>query len=823
MKCFFVGMLLLIGTVLPIQAETLVPGTVKGTVIDSKTKQGMEFVNVTVKANGAATVLNAGVTDSQGDFALGGLKTGTYDVVVSCVGYKSVIKTIHLGNTSSAVSLNKISLVEDSHLLKEVSVVGQQPQMKFEIDKKVFNVSQDLSSIGGSASDVLSNIPSINVDNDGNVSLRGNSSVTIWINGKASGLSSDNQAQVLEQLPAESIERIEVITNPSAKYSPEGTAGIINIVLKEDRQLGYFGSVRAGVRSNGSVVSGTSVNYTTSKLDANIDLGYRHMVQDGGSFSHRTNTQGTSDTSDDTFLNQTGERNQNGNGVFLRGGLTYHFNKKDQLYGNGFGILGHGNSNNIINYDQTGAITYKSLRRTDTETDIKGGNATVGFKHAFTQDHYLDFSTSYNKWGMDNDATYNQSYENGFKPSSFQEQVNNINNRNLEFQLDYQNKWDADHKIEAGWKSTLGRENSPIKTYTDPSKSASSFDPSAYNRFIYDQDIHAGYVTYTGKWSKLGYQLGMRGEYTKVKTLSKAWENGAETSGTPYTTDYFKLFPSMYLTYSLPAGNELQLNYSRRINRPWGTQLNSFRNITDSTNISYGNPELKPQYSNSLELNYIKNWDKHMLSFSTYYRTTNDVIQSVSYLQNNIMYSTSINIAKTQSAGVELIEKSSLFKIFDITTTWDGYYYKLNGFNYNATVYAPEERFAWNARMIANVILPYSWSLQMNGNYNSRQSIAQGTSSSNYSVDAGLKKTFLKKKWTLSLNVRDMFNSLGQHNYTSGTSFIQDAKNWRTGRRYGITLTYSFGNMKMKKRPQAQQEDDDSNSTPGATGNGYGQ
>ena len=815
MKTVFLTILLCIATTFSICAETVVPGSVKGTVIDSKTKQGLEFVNVTVKVKGSADVTSAGMTDSQGDFALGGLKEGDYNVIISCVGYKPITKIVHLNSATDIISLDKVLLSDDSHVLKEVSVVGQRSQMKFEIDKKVFNVGQDVISAGGSATDVLSNIPSVDVDNDGNVSLRGSTNVTIWINGKASGMTSDNQSQILDQLPAESIDHIEVITNPSAKYSAEGNAGIINIVLKENAQKGYLGSLRTGVRSNKGLVEGGSFSYTSNKLEANLDLGFHHMVHDGGSWSNRTNT------SANTLLNQNTDQKQHGNGTFVRGGLTYHFTKKSQVYMNGFGIFGHGNGGNTINYDMTNlmndATIYKSLRENKSHTDITGGNATVGYKYEFTKDHFIDFSSSYDGWHMNNNSIYKQSYENNYEPSSYQNQINNIRRHDVDLQLDYQNKWDENHKIEAGWKTTFDRQNSPIITYDDSLKN--DFDQNLYNRFIYNEAIHAGYFTYTGKINKLGYQLGLRGEYTHMNTVSKAWADGGETAGTPYKTNYFKLFPTMFLTYTLPKNAELQLNYSRRINRPWGMQLNNFKNITDSTNISYGNPKLMPQYSNSFELNYIKNWDQQMLSISGYYRTTDDVIQNVSYLDKNVMYSTYMNIAKTTSAGVELVGQNNLFKILNLTTTWDGYYYKLDGFTYNyttnegdkeSTSYSPQENFTWSARVIANLILPYSWSLQVNGAYNSRQPIAQGHSAPNYSVDWGLKKTFgSNKKWTLAINARDIFNSRKRHSYTSGSSFNQESDNWRNGRIYGVTLTYSFGNMKFgnnKRRPQQQQQ-----------------
>lgn len=792
-------------------------GGVRGRVIDSKTKEALQYVNVSVKTKPNNSLIKGVVTDQNGDFILGGLKDGKYLVSVSYIGYKVFEKEINISSAKKTVNLNVIVLNEDSHVLKGVEVVGQQAQMKFEIDKKVFNVDQNIASTGGSASDVLSNIPSVEVNTDGDVSLRGNSSVTVWINGKASGITADNRAQILQQMPAENIQSIEVITNPSAKYSPEGTAGIINIVLKQDRKAGYFGSAQAGADTKGGYNGSFNINYSSSKLDAYASVGYRNHQRKGGGYSNRTNTQGTLETNDDTFLNQTSSQDGGHSGMFLRGGATYHLTPTNHFTVGGFGMFGTMKNSSEINYLSNVPNSYsKSFRWSDSDNSMNGGNLELGYKHDFSKNSYLDFTASYNKWQMDNTGIYNQtSYYSDRKASSFQKQLNNVDSHNWEFQLDYMNKINENAKIEAGYKGTLGRSESPVETYSGLTAETANFDNALYNRFIYNQDIHALYATYSGKVDKqLGYQLGLRGEYSKINTKSLDYTQNS----TPYKKDYLSLFPSAFISYVLPGNNEVQLNYTRRISRPRGMILNSFKNITDSANISFGNPELKPEYSNAFELNYIKNWDAHTLSFSGYYRTTDDVIQSIRYLDGNVMKSTYDNIAKTQSAGVELVGKDRLFKIVDLTTTVNLFYYKLDGFSYQPqdgllpVVGKPEEDFSWNARMIANVILPYSISFQATGSYNARQVVAQGTQKSNYVLDAGLRKSFMNKKLSLSISARDILNSRSQHTISYGTGFIQDSKNWRSGRQFGFTLTYNFGNMKAKYSKPNKRNDDNMSS-----------
>ena len=429
-------------------------------------------------------------------------------------------------------------------------------------------------------------------------------------------------------------------------------------------------------------------------------------------------------------------------------------------------MFGNGENNRVVDYTSNVPYSFISSRRiTSGDDNMFGGNAEFGYKHEFGKDHYLDFTTSYNKWGMDSKSVYDQTslFADDSEISSFQQQNNNINNNNLELQLDYLNKINENTKIEAGYKGTLSRENSPVETYAGATGSVAVPQTELFNRFIYNLDVHALYGTYSGRIKKFGYQVGLRGEYSNLMTSSPGY-NQTEADVTPFKNEYFSLFPSAFVSYSLPHNNELQMSYTRRIERPWGGQLNSFADLTDSTNISFGNPYLSPEYSNAFELNYIKNWDKHMLSFSGYYHNTNNVIQRISYLEGNVMKSTFENIAREMSTGLELVLKDEFFKILDLTTTVNIFYYKLDGFSYlpkesvTPIEGAGSENFSWNTRMIATSSSPKSYSFQLTGNYNAKQLIAQGYQKAGYTMDAGFRKS-LNKKISISLNARDMFNS----------------------------------------------------------------
>ena len=804
---------MLVLSVLTVYAETEKGAQITGKVIDASTKQGMEFANISLRKTGSKEFIKGTVSDQLGTFRLDGVSNGNYVVAVSVVGYATFEKELTIGTGQKTINLRNILLKEDTQLLNEVQVVGQRSQMKFEIDRKVFNVDQSLATAGGSASDVLGNIPSVQVDPEGEVSLRGNSSVTVWINGKESGLSADNRAQILEQLPAESIERVEVITNPSAKYNPEGTAGIINIVLKKNRKAGYYGSLQAGVDTRGGYNAAGNVNFSSGKFESFVNVGTRVRKSEGEGYTNRQNLDDNGNPV--SYLNQLRNDEDTRKPVIFRAGTTYHATDKDHFSFNGFGLLGRGDETDWLNYTSNipGSFT-NSLRTSAEKRKMNIGNFEIGYKRDFSEKSNLDLSASYNLVNITPESSFLQvsNYAGGTSTSSYQFQENVMKPRKWEFQADYVTEFGEQNKIEAGYKGEFLTSKSKVSTYSGTSEGNAAFNEGLYNNFTYDQNVNALYATYSKRINRFGIQLGLRGEHTRTNTNSLGY-NQSETDHPAYKDDYFSFYPSAFLSYQLPSNNELQLNYTRRVSRPWGGQLNPFVNLTDSTNISYGNPLLLPQYSNSLELNYIKNWESHTLSASLYYRNTDNVIQRISYRDGDIMKSTFENIAKTQSAGTELILKNNLFRMIDLTSTLNFYYNKLDGFSYlpagatTPVVGEADEDFSWSARIIANVMLPWGVSLQATGDYNSRELVAQGYRKANHAIDLGLRKSFLDRKLSLTINTRDLLNSRKRETITSGSGFSQESVFARSGRTVGFTLTYNFGNMKgSSKRPDRQEQ-----------------
>lgn len=772
----------------------------------------MEFVTVSISKKETGKIAGGSLTNSLGVFDINSISPGNYTLKVSFVGFKPINRDITVAEQK--LHLGEINIEEDSKMLKEVEIVGQGSQMKFDIDKKIFSVDQNIAASGGSATEVLQNIPSVNVDNEGNVSLRNNENVEIWINGRPSGLTADNRAQVLQQLPAENLESIEIMTNPSAKFSPEGTAGIINLVMKKDRKAGYYGSASlGGMMTNGNKVGGLaniSLNYSHKKVESYMNLGVRKMGMEGESLTKRTNYS----NGDTTHLYQDEVSDRNFGGLFFRAGVDYHLNDKNTLGISGFGMSGKFDSNSDVSYllkDKNRSDTLQHyLRNTSEEGTREGFNINGYHKIDFdTKGSNLTTNLGYSGFNMGRD----NSYEENIKiPTA---QYNNISqqsdnlNKEIELKSDFTKKITENERMEAGWNSSYEQRKSLADGFNKVTKVAID---EYFNDFTNDEWIHAAYFTYGKKINKLSLQAGLRGEYQirHIKTVSKT--DTIETN----PSDDFQLFPSVYLGYSLPSNNEIQLNYTRRVNRPRGRQINSFRDYSNPAAVSYGNPLLTPEYASAFELNYLKNWDNHSISTSAYHRFTTDVIQQVNFYQEGLMHSTYMNLTKQKNTGLEFVAKNRLFSILNLTTSLNMYYNKIDASKYTSmsgqTINIEgKENFTWDSKLIANILFGKTFSGQVTAQYQAPQVIGQGTRYEMYSVDFGLRKTFFDRNLSLALTGRDIFNSRKVRTSTSGSGFTQTYESLKGGRMgggrvIGLTATYSFGNMKPKQQDRAKQQ-----------------
>lgn len=814
-------------------------GNVKGQLKDADNGQPIEFATVAITdANGK--MITGGITDLDGMFNIQGLKVGKYTVTCSYMGYTPFTINIDITRNGQTANIGTRNLQPETSQLEEVQVTGKASQMRFELDRKVFDASNNIAAEGGSASDLLATVPSVEVDNDGSVSLRGNSSVTIWINGKASGLSAENQGDILQLLPADNIKQIEVITNPSAKYSPEGSAGIINIVLKDERTSGYFGSLKAGGNTNGGYHFSGNVSVNVSKWEFGLDLSRRHrrMVGGGEAYQEVLSPKVSSLPSPLSILEEKSESENGGGNWFGRFKLTFHPTPKNDIGIVLAGMNGDGENEEEIHYTQYGDglgdirtdnLYYTSVRNTNSDSENQMRNMEFNFRHTFSDTHFIDFSASKFGWEMDNDAVYKQNFNYVNSTNSSTNQVDNstVDNKGKVLQLDYTVTIADELKLEAGYKGQFQKNKSTTdRTETDGS--------NMYQDFKYNQDTHAGYLTLGGKIGDMTLQGGLRAEQWEFETIDKVKQraSGSDNAVNNESTankSFFKFFPSLFVSYALPSGNELQVNYTRRLRRPWGGQLNPSRQISDAYNIRFGNPELTPEYTNAFELNYIKMWESgQTLSFSAYYRATSDVMDHISFTQGNIRYNTQANVSDRKSLGSELVGKNRISNWLELTTTLNLFYQKIEAYRYapdkdwlalmtgstetTSVVEGDEQNsFNWNVRMIGNFTLPANISMQATGMYRGKSKGVQGYVKPMGGLDLGLKKSFCKDKLVLSINGRNVLNTRKFRSVFESETMYQESKRWRNKCTFGCTLTWKFGNLNLnkKKGPGGPEGDED--------------
>ncbi len=685
--------------------------------------------------------------------------------------------------------------------MNRIVVAARKSSVRLKADRKQYTISEMATSAGLSASEALESVPGVEVTGDGHISLRGNDRVEVWINGKSSGLTVENRGEVLQQLAAEDIDYIEVIDNPSARYAAEGTAGIINIVLRKERRRGYYGSAQAGVKTIGAAVGGLNLNYNSSVWDGFLNIGYRHRRNKGRDESEQTFLQ------TDRYQWYKSRDTNTGNSLSNRAGVTLHASQNDDITLAGTMLLSrrHNRGNATYHYGTDSHIGWLGSderlqqRRIHTVEDVDMYYGELSYRHNFSEKHFLEVLLDVNRWTSDNDNVYQDSTL--YDPLSattyaWQCQTMDVHNRIWEAKIDYENALTDNLLVQSGYQGRFSHESTPQHTSADDTYwdgHAASDVPELRDRFLYDMDLHAAYAAGTLKQGAWNLAAGLRGEYWKVKT------------SLPYRHDYFQLFPSASAIYNLSGGDQLSLSYSRRIARPYGSQLNSFHDMRDATTVVAGNPKLTPEYGHTLQAGYLKYWTEHSILLQAYYRTMEDALQYIHWQDDadDIFFSTYINVPHSHTEGLELTGKNHLFRILDLTTTANVFHRQIGHFSQDVggltLTDTSHDSWSWNLYMLASLSLPYDISFQGIGYYHSREAVSQGYRKPNATLDVALRKNFLQKKLVLSINCHDVFSTRKLEKvHTTCDTFLRDQLRNRGSRKVNFTLTWNFGNTKAK-------------------------
>lgn len=798
------------------------PGLISGVLVDKNTQESLPMATVQLRKVGDSA-LSGDMTDVDGKFEFKDLDLATYELVFTYVGYTEKKMTVTLTKENPSRRYKAIRMGEDDGLLQEVTVVGKRTSLQMDVDKKVFLVNESAHTDGVSVSDILKDIPSVDVDAEGAVTLRNSEAVEVRINGKAAGLSGDAQGDILEQLPAGSIEKIEVITNPSAKYSAESSAGIINIVMKSNHDLGAYGSVGAGVRVPWKSDLGGNlnayINYGSEKVDVMASVGVFNSSNSGEGFTNRYRY-----GRDTTFLFQSQENDFEMTSGFLRLAVDYKFDKRNILSLSSMGSLFSRGRDNEMLY-RSGAVSNgvdvpgrMYGRFVDADPTGFMYNLSLEYRHKFLKEG-REFSTSAGISNMlrKEDARYSQiSFEQNKmdRPvvGSIQDMDKDETNRLVSFQMDYVTPLLQRSKLETGVSANFTHSGSEVESMLKKEADA-EFEPlpGQFNDFLYRPTTYAGYLSWGTSFGKLKANVGLRGELLDIR-----WEQ--KLTDEEYHKDpIFNLFPSLFLSYPLSSSCDLQFSYTRRTNTPRSFYFNPYHNVTDSANVSFGNPDLEPEYVNSFEAGFVKTFSEHTLSASAYYKKTTDVIQSYNWMEGDVMNRTYANMANSQSSGLDLVLKNRFGKYLSLTSSADLYYYKLEGGSFSYVVvtdggtdfreYELKDRDSWGLtlRSAADISLPWEVNAQVAGNYSAPRATAQGKTMASYQLNAGLKRAFFNRKLTASVQVRDILNSRKRASESWGDDFWQETENHRNGRMFNFNLTYSFGKGKNQK-PQKQKQ-----------------
>lgn len=766
------------------------PGKISGKVIDKATKEPLPYVNIIVR-DAINKIITGGITNEKGFFNIPKIPEGKSFVEIQFIGYKTIKKEIFISSKKKNIKLGTIAIEEDATTLDEVEVRAETSTVVQKVDRKVINVGKDLTSAGATASELLNNVQSVSVDSQsGNISLRGNENVRVLVDGKPTNIPA---AQLLKQLPSTSIKSVELITNPSAKYNPEGMSGIINIILNKNANMGFNGSINTGVEAGHFVRynASTNMNYKTGKVNFFGNYGFNGGDRYNFGFVNRSGV-----NSQDFIFTNNNESHlvKLGADIYVNDNNTFSFYTTQNWFdsnADGSAIITN-NSGVIVSNSPNSQIS-----------DSKNQTYNVNYKHDFDKKgHNIEFESTYSR----NDAPnllLNNDLINPLDGSL--NYFNDINNEreNTLMNLDYTNPISKNGKLE------LGVEYRDNKTENTNITNQVGFENSSFN---YDRKIYSGYVNYGHKFGKLTMQLGARLEQYNIEGNFSVENIGDDV----VTDDIFTIYPSAFFTYNPSEKNQFQLSYSKRVDRPSIQQVNPIREWSTPLITSLGNADLLPQFTNSIEFNYTRKIKGGSITLGTFYRNINDVISRVTFkdptdISNVRQILTFQNFDDTDAYGVELSANYRVAKWWRANASMDFYSQKQFGVTDLSNSSAPRievQNEVFNARLSNSFTLSKKLRLQLFAMYRGAQEDIQWKTDPMSMINLGANYTVLKGKGNLTFRVNDIFNTM-KFQFNSNNPFVQNGRfKWESRTAY-IGFNYRFGGGKNKAKSRRRRDNNE--------------
>lgn len=783
---------------------------ITGTVLDKETNQPLEYATLVLQDIEDPGEVNGGITDVNGKFNVT-TAPGNYIIQVEYISYTSfILKNQHL---QKSTDLGTIKLSMDAATLDEVVITGEKTTVELRLDKKIYNIGKDLTVGGANVSDALNNVPSVAVDVDGTISLRGNENVRILINGKPSALVGFGASDALQQLPADAIERVEVITSPSARYDAEGTAGILNIILRKEKTLGLNGTINTNIGYPTASQVTTNFNLRTDKFNIFNTLGYFYREPPGNSFFDNSYTSGAFDR---IIEDRNTLREDSGFNVNL--GMEYYLTDKSSITGSVFGRFSdeQDSTENASQRFINNTVDSRTLRIEDTGEDDQSYQASFNYTNNINdKGHQLtaDFQYSYDKKDMltaiderivfPEDQLLNQ------------EAIQEIETRN-EFliQTDYVLPIE-DKQFEAGYRGNFKNEVTDYQLDTlNLNTGQFEVNQNLTNIFDYTENINAFYTQYGDKLGSFSYLLGLRLENTRLKgeVLSEFDAEALEELlggdvDLNFDKNYLGLFPTVNLIYEIAEEEHISLGYNRRINRPRGFFINPFPSRSSVINIFQGNPDLDPAYANAFDLGYLKRWEKLTLTSSVYYQKETDAFEVIQEETGQttsdgigIIRSIPINLSTNQRYGGELGLLYNPSRKVRFNWSLNMFKFVSDG-SFNGVEYGTEN-ISWFSRFSANLRLPGEIQWQTNANYRGPRQNAQTKYEGVFFMDLALSKEVLDEKATISFNIRDLLNSRKRLLSTETDFFTSEGELQRRERQITLSFVYRINQKKERNGRQ---------------------
>ena len=749
-----------------------------GKLVEEETSQPIPYATVVIKNKSTNKNITGVISDDSGNFIITTTKPNFY-VEISFMGFETKTITEFIV-TNRKVNLGTIKLAPNSQALDEVVVTGEVSKTVFKLDKRVFNIGKDISSTGASALEVLNNVPSVNVNIEGDISLRGSSGVQILINGKPSVLA-DQSSNALGTITADMIDSIEIITNPSAKYEASGTAGILNIILKKEEKKGWNGSisVNTGIPDNHSL--GLSLNRRTENFNlfAQLGAGYRSLPQESENINQNLIT--------DEVLLSNGKEFRNETFFNLTLGTDYHINDLNVLTLSGnfaYEIEDQPSNYNFQFFDENNNLISNWIREESTKATNPKYKYELNYKKQFknNEDHTLQFSALGSFFGKELESQFTNTTSSGTNINSDQQTETNFQQADYTFKADYVNPISEVYTIETGAQYAINDVGNDFEV-RDLIGGVYVVNEDLTNNFEWNQKVLGLYATVAFEKEKWGIKAGLRLEQTNVNTLLTNTNQSNER-------DYSNFFPTLHTSYKISDNVSFQAGYSKRIFRPRLWDLNPFFNIRNNFNIRVGNPNLQPEFTDSYELTSIYKVGKASLSSSLYHRYTTDVVERVSTFKNNVTFYTPENIGTNSSIGFETNGKYTPNKWLTLTGDFNFNYFDRAGTFENQVFDFTGNQ--WSSRLGSKIGFPKDIDVELTGNYRSGFETIQGEQRGFVFMDLGIRKKIFKGKAIVNLGIRDVFASRIQERFVNQPTFETYSFGQR-GRFFTLGISYGFG------------------------------